>query len=1048
MLHRYLSLILLSLTLLLLTPARGEISFNADSSLDSFSYDLDNIHLKLEKLQANWQLSPLADSKLSVNRLKAKRLTITIKAGDDSNSDASLPDRIHLPLPIQITQADIDEVIINSSNEVQVFNNVRFSFEGNQKTLNLKTLKATTPWGDADASISMSTAKPFTLNGIAALKQGNNDLPYDISVKISGNLNVLNFESSGLLALQDNKLSIQQINQSAKQPIAHLFTHGTIDLLNQYSIILNTRISEIHPERLGTYPEALLNVDFNVKGKLQPDLSASAQFSIHDSLWQGQPLSGSGNLLFENKQIQHVDFQTAINNNHIQATGSIGKQDSKLEWLAELPNLNTIDKKYAGEIHAKGTLEGSFDNLALNLNLLAQHLILPNDLKVEHLDGIATIEAGINGKVEGDFNANHIQYGTHTLTNWLTTIKGTRKEHQITIAAQDKDQQFKSTLQGELSMNLAWQGIIQQLAYSGATSLKLTSPAPLHIDNNGLTVSQVNLALMEGSASIDFLKINSDMFASKGQIDRLSLTSIPPELLPDNLGGNAVFSGKWNINTTDTVNGELSIWRDSGDISLTSGNIAPKPLGLTEAKLEVTISDSNVNLNANVEGKDFGKLNTQLTTALSKTDAGYALLTNAPLTLNATAQLDTLTWLALFSTFEDMNIDGKMSLSAKANGTLGNPNLSGSIAGENLQLNLVSEGVSLKNGTLDATFQNDLLKVNQASWQGGNGSLRTNGVLLLNQGKPSIDLDWTAEKFTVLSRTDRLLIVSGSGKTTLANGLLSIFGDFTVNKGLIELAAEDTPVLGDDVIILGNTAPLEQPALQILLNGLHINLGEDFSLRGRGLDAQLTGGLTLTGLTQYHPHTEGSIQVKKGTYLAYGQTLTIERGILNFNGPMDNPGLNIRAMRNSKPVNAGIEITGSASQPLTKLVSDPEVAESEKLSWLVLGHGMAEAGKNDYGMLSLAAGVILSQGQSIPLQTQLARAAGLDEFSFSGGDAESAGLTFGKRLSSQLYLSYEKSISGLLDVARLTFNMTPRWSLIAEAGTESAVDVLYTFSFK
>jgi translocation and assembly module TamB len=153
-------------------------------------------------------------------------------------------------------------------------------------------------------------------------------------------------------------------------------------------------------------------------------------------------------------------------------------------------------------------------------------------------------------------------------------------------------------------------------------------------------------------------------------------------------------------------------------------------------------------------------------------------------------------------------------------------------------------------------------------------------------------------------------------------------------------------------------------------------------------------------------------------------------------------------MRNSKPVNAGIEITGSASQPLTKLVSDPEVSESEKLSWLVLGHGMAEAGKNDYGMLSLAAGVLLSQGQSIPLQTQLARAAGLDEFSFSGGDAESAALTFGKRLSSQLYLSYEKSISGLLDVARLTFNMTSRWSLIAEAGSESAVDVLYTFSFK
>jgi translocation and assembly module TamB len=236
--------------------------------------------------------------------------------------------------------------------------------------------------------------------------------------------------------------------------------------------------------------------------------------------------------------------------------------------------------------------------------------------------------------------------------------------------------------------------------------------------------------------------------------------------------------------------------------------------------------------------------------------------------------------------------------------------------------------------------------------------------------------------------------------------------------------------------------------IKVLLNGLHISLGEAFKLRGRGLDAELTGALTLSGLTEYHPHTEGGIQVKKGTYMAYGQLLTIERGILNFSGTVDNPGVNIRAMRNSKPINAGIEITGSAFAPVTKLVSDPDVADSEKLSWLVLGHGMDQTTKNDYGMLSLAAGVILSQGQSVPLQTQIARASGLDELSFSGGDASSTSLVFGKRLSSRLYLSYVKSISGLLDVARLTYNITSRWSLRADAGSESAVDVLYTFSFK
>ncbi|MGV3581023.1 MAG: translocation/assembly module TamB domain-containing protein [Methylophilus sp.] len=1047
MLHRTLSMFLFSIALLLFTPVHGEVSLNADTSLDSFSYDLDNIHLQLEKLQASWQLSPSDDNKLSVSRLKAKRLVITMRE-DNSNSSQSLPDRINLPLSIKITQAEISEVIIKSSNETQVFNNVQFSFEGDKKILSLKLNQATTPWGEASASLSISTSKPFPLNGKTSLKQTSGNLPFDISAQISGNLNKLNFESTGLLALQENKLSIQQSNENIKQPIAHLFTKGSIDLGNHYSIISNIHITEMHTERLGNYPEALLNIDVDLNGMLQPKFAASVQFLVHDSTWQGQPLSSSGNLQFEDKQIQNTNLQAAINTNHLQMTGTIGKPDSKLEWLADLTNLNALDKEYTGEVHAKGSLEGTLDNLRLNFSLLAQNLKLPNDLTIAHLDGGASIEAGANGEVKGDFKFNQIKYGRHTLASGLARLIGTRKNHQITMAAQDQNVQFTSTLQGELTSDYAWQGILQQLSFSGSPTLKLTAPASLYLDGNGLLLKQANLELMQGSVYIDFLQINNHLFASKGHIDQFSLKNIPSDLLPDHFGGDVAFSGKWDINAGDHVNGNLSIWRESGDITLRSDNNTSQALGLTEAKLIATITDNNINLSANVDGKHFGKLNTQLTTALSKTDDGFALLTSAPLNLIATAQLDTLAWLTLFSTFEDMEIDGQISLTAKANGTLGSPNLSGSVTGKNLKLSLVSEGVNLNNGHFEAVFQDDALKINQASWVGGSGSLNTNGVLLLNKGKPRFDLAWTAEKFTVLSRTDRLLILSGSGKTTLADGLLSIFGDFTVNKGLIELAQEDTPVLSEDVIILGNTAPLEEPALQVLLNGLHINLGDDFTLRGRGLDTLITGGLTLTGLTQYHPHTEGSIQVKKGTYLAYGQTLNIERGILNFNGPMDNPGLNIRAMRNSKPVNAGIEITGSASEPFTKLVSDPEVAESEKLSWLVLGHGMATAGKNDYGMLSLAAGAILSQGQSIPLQTQIARAAGLDEFSFTGGDAESAALTFGKRLNSQLYLSYEKSISGLLDVARLTFNMTPRWSLIAEAGSESAVDVLYTFSFK
>ncbi|MDP1659162.1 MAG: translocation/assembly module TamB domain-containing protein, partial [Methylotenera sp.] len=846
--------------------------------------------------------------------------------------------------------------------------------------------------------------------------------------------------------------------------------NGQLGLVDDYPLSANIKINELQPERLGNYPAAKLNFDVNAQGKLLPKLQTSLQFVALDSQWQGQAIQSAGKMLIEGAEIQgtkvldtkvqgtkvqgtiirNIDFQASIANNNIKANGSLGQSDSRLEWQADLAELAKFGAEYSGKANANGTLTGSFENLALQFKLLAQNLSLPGGFKAEKLEGQAAVMSDENGKVEGEFKARNLQYGKHTLADGSMTLQGTRANHQLKMTAQGKEFKFESALQGGLTETNNWQGVLQNLTFDGNARIKLTAPAPLMLNTKGATLEKASLQLAKGRVFIDLLKIGTDGFASKGHADQIALEDLPSGLLslPSTLQGNPIFSGKWDINAADSLNGNLSFWRETGDFTMTAADGTTKPLGLQEVKLEAELSNNHATIKANLNGQNVGNLDANLTTTFTKVNSGYALLASAPLTLDGKAKLHTLAWLPLPSSLMDASFDGALNMSVAANGTLGAPNLSGNVNGKNLQFSLPTEGVSFSNGILEASFENDQLLIKKASWQGGEGHLSATGSLLLNKGKPAINLDWTAEKFTAISRADRLLTLNGAGKTTLANDMLTISGSFTVVKGLAELADEGTPALGDDVIILGQAEYVPESALRILLNGLHIDLGKEFILRGRGLDAELTGAVTLTGLTQYRPHTEGVIQVKKGTYMAYGQVLTIERGVINFNGTVDNPGVNIRAMRNSKPVNAGIEITGTAFLPITKLVSDPSVADSEKLSWLVLGHGMDQTTKNDYGLLSLAAGVLLSQGQSVPLQTQLARAAGLDEFSFAGGDATNASVVFGKRLTSRLYLSYQKSIRGLLDVARLTFNMTSRWSLRAEAGTESAVDVLYTFSFK
>jgi translocation and assembly module TamB len=197
------------------------------------------------------------------------------------------------------------------------------------------------------------------------------------------------------------------------------------------------------------------------------------------------------------------------------------------------------------------------------------------------------------------------------------------------------------------------------------------------------------------------------------------------------------------------------------------------------------------------------------------------------------------------------------------------------------------------------------------------------------------------------------------------------------------------------------------------------------------------------------PSSSGNIHVVKGAYSAYGQRLQIERGILSFQGPLDNPGLDIIAMRKNQAVEAGVAVSGTAQSPRVRLVSNPGVPDSEKLSWLVLGHGLEDASGQDYNALHAAAGLLLSAGESVTLQQKIAHATGFEDVSLKGsGELEGTMLALGKRLSSRAYLSYEHGLTGASSLVKINYTLTKRVSVQAQAGTAPAMDLFYTFRFE
>ena len=243
-------------------------------------------------------------------------------------------------------------------------------------------------------------------------------------------------------------------------------------------------------------------------------------------------------------------------------------------------------------------------------------------------------------------------------------------------------------------------------------------------------------------------------------------------------------------------------------------------------------------------------------------------------------------------------------------------------------------------------------------------------------------------------------------------------------------------------------SPSAQARLPISLD-IELDLGQNLSIDAEGLEGRLTGQLRFVGTEDGELRAYGRLQMVNATFLAFGQRLEISPGVLVFDGPLGNPGLQVTAWRRKQAVEAGVQVSGTVRVPRVQLVSQPAVPESERLSWLVLGRAPADANRTDVGLLQAAAGALLSRGEVVPIDRRMAQAVGLDEVSLrGGGELEGNVVAFGKRLSDRLYVSYEQGVGAVAtNLVKLDYVLGRRWSLRAETGTTSGAGLFYRFSW-
>jgi translocation and assembly module TamB len=369
------------------------------------------------------------------------------------------------------------------------------------------------------------------------------------------------------------------------------------------------------------------------------------------------------------------------------------------------------------------------------------------------------------------------------------------------------------------------------------------------------------------------------------------------------------------------------------------------------------------------------------------------------------------------------------------------------------------DGIELRDGRLRAAFQGNRLLVTEFTLHGagerGGGSLVASGEAAWAGGGPRVRATAQLARLRASIRSDRQLTVSGNLAGRLDASGAQVNGRLKVDQARIVLPDENEPKLGDDVVVRNASAgalPKERqpesavpPSARGLVLAVDLDLGDDFQVQGRGLQTRLRGTLALSGRSIAAPRLVGTITTAGGEYRAYNQRLDVERGVLRFTGRIDNPALDILAIRPNIVQRVGVLITGNAQAPFVRLYAEPDLPDAEKLAWLVTGRA-APSGGAEAALVQQAALALLSR-QRGGSGRGVAGVVGLDELSVRRDSSEGAVVTLGKRFARNFYASYERSLSGALGTLYIFYDVSRRLTVRAEAGERAGVDLIFTFAF-
>jgi len=764
----------------------------------------------------------------------------------------------------------------------------------------------------------------------------------------------------------------------------------------------------------------------NERLELDADLDLKGKLRGQPALFQAKA-SGAG----EQWNLGALDIR--LGDNRINGTGSLqqklgGQIDIKLSRLAQLwPQLRG---QVTGRVDLAGTLKAPQGKLDLQGTQLAFQ-----DNRLQSLNLDATLDSAQRGKV--DLKASGIRAGETSLGVLTVSGQGDIRQQKLNLDLQGPQLKTNLALDGSLDQG-NWRGrLASGDVQVGGQTWRLQAPAKLERLANG-TLNFGAHCWRSGQASL----CGEDQRLMPEPKLRYHLKQFPIESLAQWMPKDFGWRGELNADLqldlpASGPNGRVSVDASGGTLRIRDkeqdkGQWLDFPY--QTLTLNSRLTPTRIDTDVNFVGARLGELTLQARInplPASKPLSGSFRLNGLDLSVARpfVPMVETLT--------------GHLSGSGTLSGGLLAPQVNGNLVLNDGEVSGPELPISLEALQLRAMIAGDTVRLDGA-WKSGKsgqgsltGSIGWGEALTMDLALKGSQLPVTVEPYAVLDLAPDLNITMQGERLSIAGKVLVPKGEITVRE-----LPPSTVKVSDDTVIVGHQTEEGKAPIAMAMD-IDVIVGQEkLAFSGFGLTANVQGQVHIGD----NMDTRGELWLNDGKYRAYGQRLTVRRARLLFAGPIDQPYLDIEAIRQTDDVIAGIRLSGSAEQPTTQIFSEPAMSQEQALSYLVLGRPLSTTGEDNNMLAQAALGLGLMGSAGVT--TSLANNLGIEDFQLdTQGSGNDTSVVASGNLSEKLSLRYGVGVFEPANTIALRYKLSKKVYLEAASGVASSLDIFYKRDF-